>query len=72
MVLHKLYTIYNFEAQSFNLLVALDSYNINSSSSSFVSPLIMNGFLTLSGMSKDDAMTAYITLGKEVIAKYGM
>ncbi|XP_061088342.1 acyl-CoA-binding domain-containing protein 7 isoform X2 [Conger conger] len=24
------------------------------------------------GMSKDDAMTAYITLGKEIINKYGM
>ncbi|XP_075868885.1 acyl-CoA-binding domain-containing protein 7 isoform X2 [Nelusetta ayraudi] len=24
------------------------------------------------GMSKDDAMTAYIKLGKEVISKYGM
>ncbi|XP_076592846.1 acyl-CoA-binding protein-like [Chaetodon auriga] len=24
------------------------------------------------GMSKDDAMTAYITLGKEVISKYGL
>uniref|UniRef100_A0A8C4I8X7 Acyl-CoA binding domain containing 7 n=1 Tax=Dicentrarchus labrax TaxID=13489 RepID=A0A8C4I8X7_DICLA len=24
------------------------------------------------GMSKDDAMSAYITLGKEIISKYGM
>uniref|UniRef100_UPI0037E96363 acyl-CoA-binding domain-containing protein 7-like isoform X2 n=1 Tax=Semicossyphus pulcher TaxID=241346 RepID=UPI0037E96363 len=27
---------------------------------------------TRKGMSKDDAMTAYITLAKEIISKYGM
>lgn len=28
--------------------------------------------LPLSGMSKEDAMSAYITLAKEIISKYGM
>lgn len=26
----------------------------------------------LSGMSQEDAMSEYITLGKEIISKYGM
>lgn len=65
-------SFWNIWALSVNLLVAQDYTDSFSPWHPLCFCLIINDLLVLSGMSKDDAMTAYIKLGKEVISKYGM